>query len=514
MPLNLPTISDPTSTMRSSVMTNQCTVRGNRAEERGQHAEYLEKHLWNLWSATATAFPDRDALVSMWQPTHRVGEFEHLHLAPAADVREQRYVRWSYSRLHQEAESVATWLESLGCFPGQKLVAMLWNSAEWAVFLWAAMRLRMVFMPLDPRSLHEMPALMAKLDPLVLVAEDETVAASVDALDMQLKSTVIKVHCSANAMQGWRSIAASYDLSSQTTGIGEGSPTQRHESNVASETLAMLILTSGTTGTPKLCPHTHRNLMSQACEYDPKPQDPMERWLVHTPVSHIFAINNALRAWKEGGTVVFASKSFDVEATLKALILEKCTIMSATPTLIKSLVSHPNFRSQQIHLDLVTIGGTLITHEDVRLCRDKLGATHAIQAYGMTEGAPLVSWRRHDQLLQNGYHPGVGRVLPGTVVRICRPGSEEILNTGQAGELHVSGSSVISNYFEAEDGSTSFYSDDGSIWFRTGDQGFLDKDGIVHLLGRFKDLIIRGGENIQPSRIEKVLSEVPGLQVR
>lgn len=239
----------------------------------------------------------------------------------------------------------------------------------------------------------------------------------------------------------------------------------------------------------------------------------MERWLVHTPVSHIFAINNTLRAWKEGGTVVFPAKSFEVESTLKALTQEKCTIMSATPTLIRSLLSHSSFPGQEdIHLDLVTIGGTTITQEDVQLCREQLGARNAIQAYGMTEGAPLISWKRHDSLLRDGYHPGVGRVLPGAAARICQPGTQEVLSVREIGELHVAGSSVISGYYDEIEPQL-FYEREGMRWFATGDQGMVDEDGIVHLMGRYNDLIIRGGENIQPAKIEKVLAEIPSLQV-
>ena len=284
---------------------------------------------------------------------------------------------------------------------------------------------------------------------------------------------------------------------------------------LTSSDLALIVFTSGTTGTPKGCLHTNKNLMSQTEDYDPNvDKSIVERWLVHTPVSHIFAINNALRAWRYGGCVVFPSKSFDPDATLYALLHEQCTIMSATPTLARMLLSSPSYPPRErLNLNIVTIAATRITPEDTLLCTEGLGANYAIQAYGMCEGAPLVSWCRRDEMLCNGHHEGVGKALPGVTLRICRPGTKDILRTGEEGELHVSGSSVISAYLNPsiED---PFYDDDNMRrWFRTGDRANIDDLGVVRILGRYKELIIRGGENITPTVIEEALSSIPGVQV-
>ena len=187
--------------------------------------------------------------------------------------------------------------------------------------------------------------------------------------------------------------------------------------------------------------------------------------------------------------------------------------MSATPTLVKALLAHPGFPSpQELSLHLVTIGGTTIGPEDIRLCRQGLGADHAIQVYGMSEGAPLITFARSDPSLVDGYNPGVGKVLPGAAARICHPGSRKILNRSEVGELHISGSSVIKSYLDG-DSDDAIYTDESGTWLVTGDQAQIDENDIVYILGRYKDLIIRGGENIYPVRIESKLGEIPGLQV-
>jgi len=109
-------------------------------------------------------------------------------------------------------------------------------------------------------------------------------------------------------------------------------------------------------------------------------------------------------------------------------------------------------------------------------------------------------------------YPGVGKVLPGARIRICPPSSREVLRRNVPGELHIGGTSVISGYLGGAD-AEAFYEDACGTWLKTGDQAIIDENGVVHILGRYKDLIIRGGENVSPAKIEKCLEHIPGLFV-
>ena len=167
--------------------------------------------------------------------------------------------------------------------------------------------------------------------------------------------------------------------------------------------IALIVFTSGTTSIAKGCMHTAQNIWSATFDFDPdKDQNMIEEWLVHTPVSHIFAINNTLRSFRYGGTVLFPSKAFDLQASLRALEDSQNTRMAAVPTLIQGLLSLSTFPgAERLSLHYVSLGGTLIGYEDVRLCK-RLGSDNVIQAYGMSEGAPILSWLRDDPLLVSG----------------------------------------------------------------------------------------------------------------
>lgn len=472
------------------------------AEIHGKPLFDLHLTLWDVFSKTAETYPDREALVSLWQPVEPDSSQELSPTEPSGCL------RWTYHDLLDRVEGLAELLRGLGCGPGMQLAAVLWNSAEWGLFFWASARIGMAFVPIDPRVPDDVRSMLPSLRPQIVVVQDAELAA---VADIKSGGIPIRVQCSGTALDGWTSLRGLSQLKRAHAGA---STRVLQEAEDYDRNVALVVFTSGTTGNPKGCPHTDQNLISQTCDYDPNTDKSIiDRWLVHTPVSHIFAVNNALRAWRCGDAVVFASKSFDIGSTLKALSQEGCTIMSATPTLVKGLLAHQEFPDlKELTLELVTIGGTSISAGDIDLCRQGLGAKNAIQAYGMSEGAPLISWSRTDPQLVNGYHQGVGKVLPGAAARICNPGTQEVISRGETGEIHLSGSSIISRYLDDVD-ATSFYNEGSIRWFRTGDQAMVDEEGVIHILGRYKDIIIRGGENIYPAKVETALAVISNLQV-
>ncbi|KAL7923277.1 hypothetical protein ACQKWADRAFT_320266 [Trichoderma austrokoningii] len=491
------------------------------AEIRGELLPDLDRPLWDLLSATAAAHPDREAIVSLWQPADATQSSSE----DASPIAHSQCLRWSYGNLRDTAERLAATLEKLGVGAGMHIAAVLWNCAEWGLFFWACTKIQATFIPIDARATDDFAYMLDSTTPRVLVVQDADMAAHLTKQNVSLPNTALRIHCGRRrgtgvvVVDGWTSLddllALQGDQWPGDTDDDQGPPRANGMRGSDGDTPALVVFTSGTTGRPKGCPHTGRNLVSQTYNYDPNVDASfVDRWLVHTPVCHIFAINNALRAWRHGGTVVFAAKSFHIDATLRALVEEKCTVMSATPTLVKALLSHGSFPSpRELNLSIVSISGTMVGPEHVRLCKDGLGCRDAIQAYGMSEGAPIISWSRQDQMLVDGYHPGVGKVLAGAAVRICRHGGREILSRMEVGELHISGSSVIHGYFgSVGDDEGRFYNDKSGRWLKTGDQAMIDEQGVVYLLGRYNDLIIRGGENINPWKIESALSEIPDLE--
>ena len=506
-------------------MANHDSLSGAHAlaECYGDPLDDLDRSLWQLFSQAALKYPEHEAIVSLWQrdteyPDHVV---RHAAGSPGAVFRP---LRWTYQTLLDHSNRLVVWLRGRGCIPGMCLVGVFWNSIEWALFFWAAAKLEMTFVPVDPRLVAtDAEFFLGALAPAVLVVQDSDAENALEqGASTILEKIPLRISCADHPNKGWIPLPRSAMEMSFCPNPPQDHAVERSDccdsarvtpNGSSSDKISLIVFTSGTTSKPKGCLHTARNLQAQAHNYD-HDSGRFERWLVHTPVSHIFAVNNSLRAWQNGDTVVFASSSFDVEATVCALVQEQCTFMSAIPALVKAILGHPKFPGKDaLKLSYVTLGSTLISESDIKLCQESLGSCHAIQAFGMSEGAPVVSWTRVDPLLVDGYHPGVGKVLPGAAMRICAPGERKPLERNQLGELHIGGPAVITGYLNGVD-SESFYHDHVGNWLMTGDQALIDQDGVLHILGRYKDVIIRAGENIAPSKIEATLAEIPGLVVR
>ncbi|KAF7959458.1 hypothetical protein EAE96_001075 [Botrytis aclada] len=364
----------------------------------------------------------------------------------------------------------------------------------------------MPFVPLDPRSSDkDVMHYLSLATPQVLVVLDSEISPILGNLgNVKVRISLSKV---SEGMGNWHSLPGT--MGSLPIENDSFAPLNYDGTELGQE-LAMILFTSGTTSVPKGCPHTASNIWSATYDYDPvaRKNGCQNKWLIHTPVWHIFAMGQAIRGWRDGSSVVFATEKFDVTAFLRALQHENITHVGAVPLLVKALVAHLEFPGKDsLSLSYVTMGGTLIKDEDVRFCKERLGSEAVIQGFGMTEGSPMVSWRRDDPMLKNGYHLGVGKVLPGARLKICPPKSHVSLNKGEAGELHIGGTSVIDGYLNGID-FESFYTDDVGKWFTTGDQAMIDRDDVLYISGRYKDIIIRGGENLVPSKIEYCLQDL------
>ena len=158
-------------------------------------------------------------------------------------------------------------------------------------------------------------------------------------------------------------------------------------------------------------------------------------------------------------------------------------------------------------------GGTVISPDIVAAAIDKarLGADKATVGFGMSEGLPMLgatidgTWRSEDSCL------GLDKIMPGVRVKICAPQSRKPLRRGEIGEFHVCGDLLIQGYLVGDNGA--FYDDLQGHWLATGDQAKMDDEGTVYILGRYKDIIIRGGENLSPALIETSLNKA-GVVVR
>lgn len=182
--------------------------------------------------------------------------------------------------------------------------------------------------------------------------------------------------------------------------------------------------------------------------------------------------------------------------------------MIAIPGLLLALIAHPSFTPQKTKsLRQIALGSTVISPDILALAADpmKIGAKEVMAGFGMSEVLPVfVATTKRAAKAQNGCL-GLDVMLPGSKIRICDPESRKVLRRGEVGELHVGGSGVIDGYAYGDN--KVFYDDENGHWIATGDQAKMEVDGTLYVMGRYKDIIIRAGENLSPALIETCLNK-------
>lgn len=190
---------------------------------------------------------------------------------------------------------------------------------------------------------------------------------------------------------------------------------------------------------------------------------------------------------------------------------ERCTNMPAVPAMLQAMVARPSLKKADLSsLISVQMGATFILPEHVRLAGEMLKCDRVTNSFAATEGVPITIITHSAQNIANDV--SVGKICMGARIRICLPNTTDPVPRGESGEIHIGGKQVIQRYLEGRS-AESFYTDSHGHWFLTGDQGYMNEDGELFISGRYKDLIIRGGENIAPASIEAVLQTKLNLNV-
>jgi acyl-CoA synthetase (AMP-forming)/AMP-acid ligase II len=200
----------------------------------------------------------------------------------------------------------------------------------------------------------------------------------------------------------------------------------------------------------------------------------------------------------------------------KALSLHACTHACLVPTALHSLIDHAERDGLTFPaLKDVCLAGASVTPHNLRQVVKTLGSKGVSTGFGMTEGSPVwVAATPDPETLITGDDTISGSASPGVSVKICASDSTLPLPRGQPGEIHESGPGVIAGHLGDETGLENFYVDGGRSWFKTGDRAVMHSDGRVSIVGRHKDMILRGGDNIAPAAIEAVLSQFSGAEAQ
>ncbi|KAJ5660331.1 Nonribosomal peptide synthetases (NRPS) [Penicillium longicatenatum] len=420
---------------------------------------------------------------------------------------------WTFNQLNQESLQLASLLSSKGVKAGSYVVAILLNEFEWALFFWATAHLGCQFVALDPRAFsrqEDARFLLAKTPASAIVASNETLASIAEEALSHLKVSPV-VRCIAGRRDntttpsGWEAV-----------GDIRQSPTDNFvPSSLGSpEEPAIVFFTSGTSGSPKACPQTSVNIASAGLGFAKRLElNSTHTICQHLPSFHVFSVAMTVAAWLVGGSIVFPNPTFDPNSSILAIEQGQNVILPCVPLMLKAIVSIKPASTQFKSLDSIILGGAPIFPETLEMSKS-LGPKRVIPGFGMTEGViTLLNVMEASKARPSVTgEVSIGTVASGSCIRICAQGTRRVLRCGEIGELHQGGLPVFGGYLDLDDESA--YQEDGVNFLASGDQAYMDDLGHVYMMGRYKDIIIRGGENISPAKIENWLQEKRGINAQ
>lgn len=457
-------------------------------------------------------YPDAVALISTQQSSTLYGI---PSLAIDGAKREADYLRWTYRDLNRAIQRLVTGLQSRGLKKGDPLVIFMPNTAEYVIATWAAYRIGCAYVPINPKGLsnaREMRHMLhtatkgCQSDFLGIIAGTSDMCERIEELTSELNCMRILVE---GQVDGWTPFE---ELMQNPPPDSQQSLCRDHHSELSDRTI---FFTSGTTSLPKGClmPSAYGFSAAACWRQSSVPMLPGDRVLFTLPNNHGFGWLCIISGFLNASTVVLPGPRFTPEAVTNAIREEQVSHAGLVPTMLHALSNIPLASGKLSSLRRIVMGGSPPTEEVIKICLNTLGASGVENLYGMTEGilvsSGVVSQARD---IIKGRDISIGTPLPGMTARVYGKDSKAPTEAGEAGEIHFSGPSLIKGYIGGAD--DSFYDgEDGRLWFRTGDKAFIGSDNRLYLVGRYKDTIIRGGENIEPSAIEAVLGQIPDINV-
>lgn len=476
------------------------------AEDDGLDIPESTETLHQILSQSARQHPERTALVSCHQQWDLLPSLAHTQ-----DTRKQGYLRWTYAQLENASERLALYLTKNEISKGDALVVVVHSCAEWALCFWAAARLGCPFIPINPAIVsraNEIQHILSTLERIgALVANDVSIVKLLsENAPAEVRNTSTKLILGSVGTAGW----TTFNDAVATSGLSKPSAVEQ----IMDDTV-LIVLTSGTTALPKGCPHSNRTVASMCARHEIMYSlDDTRVSCNHMPLFHLAGVMESLWAWAYGGTVVYPDKSFNARATLNAIDREHCTDMCLVPSMLHAMIDHPVLSKRKTDsLGLIKLAANDVMGSDARACSEILRAKVVTNCFGMTETSGMTqifAWK--EGVCKDSEPFPVGRMAPGARARICAPNSRDPVRRGVIGELHQGGKTIIDRYIGGSDDVSSFYTDTAGTWHISGDRAVMAVTGEISVLGRYKDIINRAGENISPSVMERVLNQIEGVQ--
>ncbi|MEG6616396.1 long-chain fatty acid--CoA ligase [Peptococcaceae bacterium 1198_IL3148] len=403
--------------------------------------------------------------------------------------------RISYQELDQLVDRFANGLISLGVKPGDKMLISLSNCPEFIIAYYAALRMKVVVVPVNPSyTTGELAVIMNDCQPSVVV----TAEASLNTFN-NLNLTTNPRFIAINAASG-------NDRYFSFDGLMESSDAAAIDIQNDQKDIAVLLYTSGTTGAPKGAMLTSKNLYSNAVAITEVLEITSDNKIfLVAPVYHAAAqsvcMNTAINC---GATLVIHNRFLGPQILLETIEKEKVTFLFGPPIFYVLLCNYTDYYQHNFESLRYVISGAAALPESVFNKFKDIYGIEIIEGYGLSEASPVVSVNPYRGTKKVG---SIGLPLPDVQVKIVDDDFNE-LPTGQIGELAAKGPNIMKGYYQKETETKQVLLNG---WLRTGDMAYIDQDGYIFLVDRKKDLIIRGGMNIYPREIEEVLHTHPDV---
>ena len=448
--------------------------------------------------STATPLLDEIISVNLARTVAALGDREAL-ISVGQDL------RYTYREFAAAVDEVAAGLMAIGVEKGDRVGIWSPNCAEWVLVQYATARIGAILVTINPAyRTAELEYVLNQSGISVLVTAESFSHSDYRGMVEEVRDGVPVQQVVYLQTPDWDELLAA----------GEAVSVDQLEERAAGlrpDDAINIQYTSGTTGFPKGATLSHRNILNngffvgEACGYTPA-----DRVCIPVPFYHCFGmVLGNLACTTHGAAMVIPSAGFDAAASLQACEQERCTSLYGVPTMFIAELGEPDLDDYDLSsLRTGIMAGSPCPVEVMKQVVDRMNMSEVTIAYGMTETSPVSTQTSADDSLDKRVTT-VGRVHPHVEVRIVDPETGDTVPRGQAGEFMTRGYSVMLGYWDDEARSTEAIDDQG--WMHSGDLAVMDDDGYINIVGRIKDMIIRGGENVYPREIEEYLYRHPDV---
>jgi fatty-acyl-CoA synthase len=415
--------------------------------------------------------------------------------------------RWTYSQLDSDTDTLGVGLLALGINKGDRVGIWAPNCPEWVVLQYATAKIGAILVNINPayRS-HELAYVLRQSGVKLLVSAENFKASDYRAMIDEVRAGLPALERVIYlGTPDWDKL------------LDAGAAANREALAARSATLAFddpinIQYTSGTTGFPKGATLSHHNILNNAyfvgegCGYTDS-----DRVCVPVPFYHCFGmVMGNLGSTTHGACIVIPAPGFDPAATLAAVQAERCTSLYGVPTMFIAELALPDFASYDLSsLRTGIMAGSPCPVEVMKRVLTEMHMTDVTICYGMTETSPVSTQTTADDDTDRRVST-VGRVHPHLEVKVIDPETGAVLPRGSRGELCTRGYSVMLGYWSEPERTAEAI--DAGRWMHTGDLAVMDDASYLNIVGRIKDMVIRGGENIYPREVEEFLYTHPSIE--